>query len=42
MAEELATLELVPPSESLEFRDELKKGKALRPPKIVPPQERYY
>ena len=40
--EELAALELVPPSESLDFRERLKADKPNRPPKIVPPTERYY
>ena len=39
---DLNALELVPPSESLEFREQLKRDKPNRPPKIVPPQERYY
>ena len=38
---ELSTIELVPPSESLDFRDNLKVGKAKKPPKIVPPDPRY-
>jgi hypothetical protein len=37
-AKELDYLEIVPPSESIDFRDELKAGKAKRPAKIVPPQ----
>lgn len=38
VAKELDYLEIVPPSESIDFRDELKAGKAKRPAKIVPPQ----
>ena len=34
---ELESLEIVPPSESIDFREELKAGKAKRPAKIVPP-----
>lgn len=37
VAPELETLEIVPPTESLDFREELKAGKARRPAKIVPP-----
>ncbi len=38
VAADLDSLELVPPSESIDFREELKAGKAKRPAKIVPPQ----
>ena len=34
---ELEYFELVPPSESVDFRETLKAGKAKKPPKIVPP-----
>jgi len=40
-ADELDGLELVPPGESLEFRDQLKRDKPNRPPKIVPPDPRH-
>ena len=37
---ELASLEIVPPGESLDFREQLKRDKVARPPKIVPPDPR--
>jgi len=38
---EINSLELVPPSESLDFREQLKRDKVNRPPKIVPPDPRH-
>ena len=39
---ELATLELVPPSESLDFREFLKRDKPKLKAKIVPPDHRMH
>jgi len=41
VANELNTLELVPPSESLEFREQIKANKPKLKAKIVPPDHRH-
>ena len=42
VAREIESLEFMPSSESVDFREELKAGKAKRPAKIVPPQHHQY